>query len=265
MAIKLIALDIDGTLTGNSENTVGAHNMEEIRRAQEAGVFVTIATGRSSFATRTFWQQLSIAGPSIQYGGAWTVDTRTDERIDSRPLAPEVVREVMRYARDTGAAAHLYQDDIVYTGQANPYSCAYVGKNGMPFVIDPDICEKLYENVPKVLVFSREGEETALWTRFSERFAGVAHVTRSQSTFVEINDFSATKGQALKSLAERMGFRREEVAAVGDSYLDLDMIEWAGTGVCVASGVPEAQAVADVIAPACEDDGVADFIERYVL
>lgn len=265
MAIRMIALDIDGTLTGNSENTVGERNRAAIRRAQEAGVYVTIATGRSSYSTRTFWKQLAIKGPSIQYGGAWTVDTCTDALLDSRPLTPDIVREVMRYAREIGVAAHLYQNDVVYTWEENPYSRAYVNKNGMPFVIDPEICDKLYENVPKVLAFSGNGGEAAMWAQFSKRFDGVAHVTRSQSTFIEINDFTATKGQALKALAARMGYAQDEVAAVGDSYLDMDMIEWAGTGVCVAGGVPEALALADVVVPACDDDGVAYFIEHYVL
>lgn len=265
MAIRLLALDIDGTLTGNSENTVSARNRDAIRRAQEAGVFVTIATGRSSYSTRAFWKALSIEGPSIQYGGAWTVDTRTDTLIDSHSLAPEVARDVLRYARDIGVAAHLYQDDVIYSWQENPYTRAYVNKNGMPFVIDADACDRLYEGVPKVLAFSGVGGEEKMWRQFSERFAGIAHVTRSQSTFIEINDFAATKGQALHALAERMGISRGEVAAVGDSYLDLDMIEWAGQGVCVAGGVPEVLAAADLVVPACDEDGVAYYIEHYVL
>lgn len=265
MAIRLIALDIDGTLTGNSENTVSARNIEAIRRAQEQGVFVTIATGRACFATRVFWRMLHIEGPSIQYGGAWTVDTRTDELLDSVTLSPEIVRDVMRFAREIGAPAQLYQNDRIYIERENPFTRAYVDKSGMPLVIDPDICDRLYENVPKVLAFSEPMHEQELHARFMERFGDVAHVTRSQSTFVEINDFAATKGRALKRLAERMGLCREEVAAVGDSYLDIDMVEWAGTGVCVENGVDEVRRAADLIVPACAEDGVAHFIEHYVL
>ena len=265
MAIRLLALDIDGTLTGNSENTVSERNREAIFRAQARGVYVTIATGRACFATRPFWRALHIEGPSIQYGGAITVDTRTDATLERVTLQPEIVRDLMRFAFANDIPAHLYQNDVIYTARENPYSRAYVQKNGMTLVVDPSVCDRLITDVPKVLAFTEQAQEPALHARFSEAFGNVAHVTRSQSTFIEINDFSATKGRALKRLAERMGVERDEVAAIGDSYLDVDMLAWAGTGVCVMDGVEEAKRAADVIAPACAEDGVADFIERYVL
>ena len=265
MGIKLIALDIDGTLTGNLESTVSKRNLEAITEAQRQGVFVTIATGRASFSTRPFWKLLHIEGPSIQYGGAWTVDTVTEELLDSKSLDPLVVRDVMRFAREMGVSAQLYVGNTIYVGEENPFTSAYVKKNGMPVVVDPDICERLYENVPKLLAFSEAENEPAMRARFEERFAGKAHITRSQSTFIEINDFAATKGGALSRLAEKMGIQREEVAALGDSYLDQDMIEWAGTGVCVENGAQEVKDASDVIAPACADDGVAWYIEHYVL
>ena len=265
MAIKLIALDIDGTLTGNAENTVSERNREAIRRAQAQGVYVTIATGRACFAARPFWRTLGIEGASIQYGGALTVDTRTDEVLESVTLAPMLVRDLMRFAWENGIPAHLYQNDIIYTACENPYSRAYVQKNGMTLVVDPSVTTRLFDDVPKVLAFAEQSKEPELHARFAERFGGVAHVTRSQLTFVEINDFCATKGKALMRLAKRLGVTREEVAAVGDSFLDIDMLEWAGTGVCVADGVEEAKRAADVIAPPSAEDGVADFIERYVL
>ena len=54
-------------------------------------------------------------------------------------------------------------------------------------------------------------------------------------------------------------------AAIGDNFLDQEMIEWAGVGACVADGAPEVRAVADFIVPACDEDGVAVFIEQNIL
>lgn len=101
--------------------------------------------------------------------------------------------------------------------------------------------------------------------KFIEKLGERAHVTRSQPTFIEINAPGVSKGSALARLAKIMGIDRSEVAAVGDSYLDQDMIEWAGMGVCVEDGVPEVKAAADVIIPPCMENGVAAFIDRYVL
>ena len=54
---------------------------------------------------------------------------------------------------------------------------------------------------------------------------------------------------------------REEVTAIGDNTLDLDMIEWAGTGVCVANANPQVKEKADLIIGSCENDGVAEYLE----
>ena len=62
-----------------------------------------------------------------------------------------------------------------------------------------------------------------------------------------------------------LGIRREEVAAVGDNYLDREMIEWAGLGVCMADGAEAVRAVADLIIPPCDEDGVSYFIEHHIL
>ncbi len=263
MAIRLLALDIDGTLTANSENIVSPRCLEAIRSARGAGVFVTIATGRSNLATRPIWEAIGLSGPSIQFGGAWIVDAPDGTLIDQQPLAPDIVRDVMRFAREIHVDAQIYLGDTVVVAQPNPYTARYVARNGMHVLVDPDVYTRLYENVPKILAFSEEEERTR--TLFEAKFAGRVHTTRSQSAFIEINDRLATKGHALERLAARMGVLQSEVAAMGDSYLDLDMIRWAGTGVCMADSIPEIQRISDVIAPDYLHDGVAWFIENYIL
>lgn len=82
---------------------------------------------------------------------------------------------------------------------------------------------------------------------------------------IEINGVEVSKGAALAQLADLRGVVQAEVAAIGDSTLDLSMIEWAGYGVAVANSTREVLKAASIIVPSCQEDGVADFIERYVL
>ena len=100
---------------------------------------------------------------------------------------------------------------------------------------------------------------------FRTRFRGKAQVSRSLPGFIEINCLNTTKGTALEELARMLNIPRKQVAAIGDNYLDQEMIEWAGTGVCVADGAESVKELADVVIPACDEDGVAYFIEQYVL
>ncbi|MEG1755085.1 MAG: Cof-type HAD-IIB family hydrolase [Clostridia bacterium] len=265
MSIKLIAVDLDGTITENSGQLVSKENLEAVYAAQKAGVFVTIATGRGCLASKTFWKQLHIEGPAIQFGGAWTIDTRTEQLLDANPLSPELVQQILEYAHTLGVAAQIYAGDTVVVEKTNPFSELYVTKNRLPYREDTNIRQCQYDNVPKVLAFVDIADEARVLQLFAERFEGRAHVTRSQPTFIEINACGVSKATALSRLAERMHIDRSEVAAIGDSFLDLDMIQWAGHGVCVADGVQIVQDAADIIVPACAENGVAYYIEHYVL
>ena len=265
MAIKLLALDIDDTLAVRLGNTVSPRNLAAIRAAQQRGVFVTIATGRASYSTRPFWEALDLHGPSIQFGGAWIVEAPSGKLLDQQPLSPEHVCAVLQFAHDIGVHTQIYVDDVLYTESENAFTRNYSQKSGMPVIIEPELRFQHFSDIPKILAFSNPEDEPRMRALFMERFSNTVHVARSQSTFIEINDFHATKGHALERLAKRMGVAQNEVAAMGDSYLDIDMLQWAGTGVCMADSVDEVVRASDLVAPACDDDGVAWYIENYIL
>jgi len=87
----------------------------------------------------------------------------------------------------------------------------------------------------------------------------------SRPLFLEITHPQATKGRALKILADNLGVRREEILAFGDSFNDIDMLEYAGLGVAVENARPAVKKVADLISPPHHEDGVAQILEQYVL
>lgn len=264
MEIKLIALDIDGTLT-NHAGSISERNRLAIRRAIDSGVHVILATGRGRIATRPIWKQLDLHGPSIQYGGAMIADIDTERALVLHEMPPDVIREVLYFSAELDIPAQIYQDDAVISEQASDVARGYVNRHKLPFIIDPDIRTKTCHNVPKVLAFAPLERQDMLFAAYKKRFAGIAQVSRSSPGFIEINCLGITKASALEELAGMLAIPREMTAAIGDNFLDQEMIEWSGVGVCVADGAPEVKAVADLIVPACEEDGVAVFIEQYVL
>lgn len=264
MAIQLVALDIDGTLTSKSKE-VSERNTKAVAEAIGAGVRVIVATGRGCFATRPIWRVLDLHGPSIQYGGALTVDVDTEKPIHMHALDPKLIHEVLDFSAEIGIHAQIYVDDVVIYEKPSKFADKYVAKHSLPFLIDPDIRKKDFFNVPKILAFSEIECQDEMLEAYRERFRGIAQVSRSLPGYIEINCLNTTKGAALEELAAGLGVPREAVAAVGDNYLDQEMIEWAGTGVCVEDGAESVKAASDVVVPACDDDGVAYFIEHYVL
>lgn len=264
MAIKLIALDIDGTLT-NQLHSVSPANIAAIQKAKEAGIIVTLATGRGCIATKPIWQEADLHGASIQYGGAMIVDIDSGTVRKMHALDPAVIREVLEFSAQMQVPAQIYVDETVILEKMSSFSKGYIGRHDLPYIIDPDIRKKDFQNVPKILAFAENNREDVLFEAYRKRFEGIAQVSRSNAVFIEINCLGVTKATALEELSQQLGVPRSEVCAIGDNYLDREMIEWAGVGVCMEDGAEEVKAVADLIAPRCDADGVAYFIEHYAL
>ncbi len=261
---KLLVLDIDDTLTF-SPYDVPEENLAAIRRAQAAGVYVTVATGRGYFGSRAICEAVGMRGPVINYGGAVINDTRTGEAIFRTALAPELVQELLRLGRELGVHAHIYQGDAIVYAASNPFVDAYHGFLNLPHTVDPDVAEKRWENVPKVLFIADDARAEALIPELAARYAGRAKVSGSKAGFIEFNDPSAHKGSAVAWLAAHMGLARDEVAAAGDNLLDIEMIEWAGLGAAVQNGHPAVRAAADMVIPSCGECGVAWLIDHVIL
>jgi len=80
-----------------------------------------------------------------------------------------------------------------------------------------------------------------------------------------VTSLNASKGNALSVVADWYGVSRAETIAVGDSGNDVSMVAWAGLGIAVANATHDVLAVADWVAPAVTDEGVAAVIERFIL
>lgn len=262
--IKLVAFDIDDTLTPDA-TAVSGGNLAAVRRAQKAGVFVTLATGRGYLGSSYIFKTLGIEGPVINYGGSLIHDTRTGELLHAASLEPENVAELFALAHELGVHAQFYQGDTVVYERENEYAARYMRFLNLPFVIDPDLMQKRWENVPKVLFLTEKERADELIPALQARFEGRFKVSGSKAGFVEFNHPAAHKGSALAWVADHLGIARHEVAAMGDNLLDVEMIRWAGVGAAVTGAHREAIEAADIIAPRCADDAAAWLIDNIVL
>jgi Cof subfamily protein (haloacid dehalogenase superfamily) len=88
---------------------------------------------------------------------------------------------------------------------------------------------------------------------------------RSKPFFLEFTQLGVTKGASLDYLIKPMGIKAEEVIAIGDSYNDLAMIEFAGLGVAMGNAPQDIKEKADYVAASNMEDGVAEVVEKFVL
>lgn len=264
MKIKLLVMDIDDTLVYRA-GPVSPGNMKAIDEARRAGVYVTLATGRGYFGSSRVIKQLGLDTYVINYGGAMINDSKTGQPVFTTELENEYVQEILAMADDMGLHAHLYQGDCIVYGRPHIYAEKYVAALDLPHKLEPNIRNIEWKNVPKVLIITEQERVSELLPLFQKHFEGRVAVSASSPGFIEFNRLGENKGAAVAQLAKMLGVKREEVACIGDNTLDYEMIEYAGFSGVVENGNPALKAIADVIVPPCTEDGVAYFIENYIL
>jgi hydroxymethylpyrimidine pyrophosphatase-like HAD family hydrolase len=157
---------------------------------------------------------------------------------------------------------HVYRDCV--SEQVVPDFQTYTGEDRSTF------CRDLRLHIPErteiLLASSLDHDHLQqVFDRTQARFGERARVLLSHPFGMDILAQNATKSQSLAWLARHLGVARQEVMAVGDGHNDVDMLAWAGLGVAMGDGKPEAKDAADVIAPSFDEDGAAWAVERYVL
>lgn len=264
MNIKLLVTDIDDTLVYKS-GPVSEENLKALHAARDAGIYVTLATGRGYFGASRVIKQIGLDTFVINYGGAMIMDASTDKPVFTTELDNAYVQEILAMADEMDLHAHLYQGDCIVYEKPHKYADNYVAALSLPNRIDPDIRKKVWTAVPKVLIITEPERVPTLLPFFQKHFEGRVAVSGSSPGFIEFNRLGENKGTAVERLAKMLGIERENVAAIGDNTLDYEMIEYAGVGVVVENGNEKLKAIADLIVPPCTENGVAYFINNYLM
>ncbi len=266
---KLVAIDLDDTLL-RSDLTVSEHTVAVLRQVRGLGVAVTISTGRMFRSARPYADQLEFDVPLITYGGALVKNAGSGTVLYNRPLEPEVARRVIRFARERRMQLNYYllngEDDELYVELLTPWGEGYSRFSNVRLHQVPDLEELLLRGNPlKLLLIEDEPVANRCLQELREQFGGLVHLAKSKPRFVEVDHPEATKGRALQVLAAWLQVERSQVLAIGDSYNDIEMLEFAGLGVAMANAPPEVRSRAGHVTASNDGDGVALALERFVL
>ncbi|PDO10635.1 MAG: hypothetical protein BLM47_05925 [Candidatus Reconcilbacillus cellulovorans] len=260
---RVVVTDVDGTLVDDRQNISDA-NLEAIRKFQERGGLVTLATGRVEDSARPFVRALGIKIPVILYNGAKIFDFKSETcRFESR-LEPFVAETVLAAVRSFGLDAVFYADGAAGVLKRSAVIEAYERKDGIRCrELGPD-AERFVRRSVKILVI----DETGGFSTIEDALQDVREhcsIVRSEPTYLEVLPKGVSKGNALIKLSEMLGVPLQAVIAVGDQLNDLDMIRLAGLGVAVGNAHQEVKRAADVVVRSHLEDAIADIIERYAL
>src|SRR5574337_137733 len=268
MSIKLVAIDIDGTLVNNNRE-ITPEVFEAIQKAKAAGVKIVIATGRPLLGVKNILESLNLLDAGdyvITYNGALVQATATGEAFIDEPLTYDDYLDIEMESRRLKTPLHSITMSTIYTHNRNisKYSINEAYITGLPLkyltaeeMAKHEIIKMMYIDEPEKL----DETITKLPQRFKERYT----IVKSTPFYLEILNKNASKGLAVQHLAEKLGISHEETMAIGDEENDRSMLEAVGNPVVMANGNPELKKIAKYITKSNEESGVAHAIREWVI
>lgn len=263
---KLIALDLDGTLT-NEAKEITPHTLTALMQAQRQGVRLCLASGRPPFGMWPLAKQLQMeryGGLLLCYNGGHIEDCSTGQVIAEQELPPDLLPYLYDCQQRSGMTLMTYHKDLIYTEHPDDKYVRISSRNNKMRIIGvSDFITDTPRPLNKCLMV---GDPSVVphWEAVMQReTAGRMHICRSTPYFIELLPSGIDKGTALNKLLNAMALTTDNLMAFGDSYNDISMIRNAGTGIAMGNAEEAVKAVADYTTDTNENDGIAKALRYF--
>ena len=276
MAVRLIALDIDGTLL-NSRWEVSPANREAIAEATRRGIEVALVTGRRYDFALPVAQQIPSPLTMIVNNGAMvrSKEGRTHVRhLLPRATARNVLKSTELWREGTAVVFDRPQTNQVMLERIDwedPTRGGYYTRN-RAFLGEAQPLEACLTEDPIQVMFTgpvapmREVEQALRQVPFTKAFSLAVTVYEDKDfAMIDVIHPAVSKGAALAEWAGLCGYAAAEILAIGDNHNDLEMLSFAGIPVVMENGVPELKARGWHVTRSNDDDGVAAAITHFAL
>lgn len=265
MTIELIAIDLDGTLL-TPDKKISTKVKETIEIAKTKGIKVVLCTGRPLPGVFPFLEALNLEEEGdyvITYNGALVQQSHNGKAIAHHTLSFEDFLKIEEMSRQVGVHCQTIDEKYIYTANKDisPYSVRESFLVNMPIryrtveEMDPTI------EISKMMMIDEPDMLDAGIAKFPKDFYDEYTILKSEPFYLEVLNKSASKGQALKDLAQILSIPRENIMAIGDNENDKDMIEYAGMGVAMGNAIASVKEISNYVTDTNEHDGVATAIE----
>lgn len=264
-AIRLVAIDLDGTLLTDSKQ-ISSRTARALCALQRRDVKVVIASARPPRSVRPIYRMLGLQTLQINYNGALIWDEPKNEVIFHRPMSPAIVRQIIEAARD------MFEETLVtceildrwYTDYHDEHFNTETGKLFKPDVIAPleTFCN---QPITKLLLLGEPRIMSRLEPLIAESFQGHISLVRTDDHMLQIMDRRVSKAVALQKVAKIYDIPMSQVMAIGDAPNDVGMLQASGVAIAMDNAHKVVKRVAHWVAPSNNDHGVYAALVRYGL
>ena len=268
--IKILALDMDGTLLNSKKEIPQAH-IEALHRAIEKGVKLVLCTGRPLVGVKPYYDKLGLAQENeyvIVDNGCATHQTSDWSLVDWQELSGQDIRYLYSLSENSPVQLTLFDEEHYFV--VGEKASSYVMNDASLVFSSPteisleEACSGQHRMFQAMFLGSQEqvdAFEADFGQEICQRFSGV----RSQPVIYEAMPAGVTKAFALERLAKQLDVNPQEIMAIGDANNDIEMLEYAGLGVAMGNASDYVKNLADAVTDSCEENGVATAIEKFIL
>nr|WGD90979.1 sugar-phosphatase [Bacillus subtilis] len=267
---KLIAIDMDGTLL-NDHHEVTEEVRDALHAAKAEGVKIVLCTEYLPIGgVQRYLDELNLIEEGdyvIAYNGALVQNTHTNEVVSELSLGYDDLTSLYDLSLELKTPIHFFDSSNLYTpnrdiSEFTVYE-SYVTQVPLHFRKIDEVPKDIL--IPKVMFIDKPENLSRVITSIPKEVREKYTMVRSAPFFYEILHSEASKGNAVRQLAQLFGIERAEVMCIGDNGNDLTMIEWAGCGVAMANAIPEVLEAANFQTRSNNEHGVAHAIHELVL
>ncbi len=275
-AIRLLAIDIDGTLV-NSRDELTPEVCTALKTAKAAGVEIVLATGRRYSRALPLVEPLGLEVPLITGGGGLIKNPLDHRTLWQAKFDRLALLETLRLVGEAGFDAVLYGDTYdegfdFYCPRLNVSRAdlaEFYAKNAGFERVTPGLMEMPPEGTFAGFAMGTKAEMLELQAVLERRLPDdllllVLRSPRYSGFMCEIGVSGVSKWSGIRHLADEWGIADHEICAVGDDVNDIPMIQAAGLGVAMGNALPEVKAAAQRIAPGHDQDGLVEVV-RWIL
>ena len=274
--IQLVAIDLDGTLL-NSKKTCSLRTQNAVQAVLKTGRKVCFVTGRGVVDTAPFAQQCGLTEHLITANGAYIWDIQNQQCIKQTGLDADIVDYTIQIGRSQKMFlwlfaphnVHCETSDYLYQAVINKYPDFTSDHCNLDTIDNKSVLKSLFIlQLDKALEIKEQ-----LHQKYGDRIHMIINSTHTDDpddatkelVYLEILHSESNKGNALQHLCEYYKIPLTNTIAFGDEDNDIEMLQIAGVGVAMANANKSILDVAQYKTLSNDEDGVADFLEKYLL
>lgn len=262
---KYLYTDMDGTLIGDNKQ-ISERNIQALRRFVDAGGIFSVASGRNVAIARPYLRDLPINAPAILYNGAGVYDFAQERFLHKEILGEGLARGILSLAMEVypGGCPQIFCEGAIRLLNRDGVMDHYIAEEQQPYEFVPleDACHGAF----KAMVYGEPDQLERVRAAVLERFGESQFVWMYSAPFyLEFLPPNATKGAALRWIEAELGYAREDVAAIGDYYNDVQLLKAASLGAAVSNAPDDVKQAADVVVVDNNHHALEYFIDSYLL